>query len=246
MFVAVVRTEFLKLRRTLALRMVLVAPVVVLALQFLVMHQRHELLARGGRDLWPQLTRSLDSLWAILMLPLFITLETALISGLEHVEKQWKSLMALPLPHWVHYYSKLVVALVLVVAATSVLGLGTVLVALLLRVTRPDLNFSGSVPWAAIFLPLGRSLLAVSLGMVIQHSVSLRWQSFTVAVSVGMCAVVTTAVVVNSATWSRVHPWALTVHAIAPDGLRLALGAAAVAIVAAGVCGWEFSRREIV
>jgi hypothetical protein len=42
-------------------------------------------------------------LWATLMMPLFITIETALIAGLEHSENQWKNLLAFPIPRWTIY-----------------------------------------------------------------------------------------------------------------------------------------------
>src|SRR5262245_6904859 len=49
-FFRVLWTEFLKLKRTLALWMVFIAPVVVLALQFLIAYQGN--LARRGGDPW--------------------------------------------------------------------------------------------------------------------------------------------------------------------------------------------------
>ena len=46
------------------------------------------------------------NLWAILALPLFITLETALLAQTEHSEKHWKHLFALAVPRWVYYAAK--------------------------------------------------------------------------------------------------------------------------------------------
>ena len=45
---------------------------------------------------WLMFARASSVLWVFLMLPLFVTLESALLAGLEHGERQWKHLLALP------------------------------------------------------------------------------------------------------------------------------------------------------
>lgn len=81
--------ELLKLKRTLAFRMIIVAPLLVATLQFFVLWNQKRF--PDGFKLWEMLPRNVLSLWAVFMLPLFITLETALLNGLEHSEKQWKA-----------------------------------------------------------------------------------------------------------------------------------------------------------
>ncbi|MEO8028105.1 MAG: ABC transporter permease, partial [Bryobacteraceae bacterium] len=110
MLIRVLRTEFLKLKRTLALWMVVVAPVVVVLLQFLVGYKGGERLSQGN-DAWPAIVRNSVALWTILMMPLFVTLETSLLAGLEHTDKNWKTLLALPAPRWTIYASKLIVTI---------------------------------------------------------------------------------------------------------------------------------------
>ncbi len=66
----VIRAELLKLRRTLSLRMVPAAPLVVLLLSFLIFHQRATYFAKGGKPLWETLQRNAFVPWVALMMPL--------------------------------------------------------------------------------------------------------------------------------------------------------------------------------
>ena len=67
----VIATEVAKLRRTLALRMAIVSPLVVVGLYFLVGINGGGALVRPGGDPWLSFTRNTVQLWTLLMLPLF-------------------------------------------------------------------------------------------------------------------------------------------------------------------------------
>src|SRR5690349_25160712 len=106
----VILTEVSKLKRTLALWMAIRAPMVIVNLYFIVGIAGPGPLVRQGTDTWVLLTRNTVQLWTVLMLPLFITLETSLLAGLEHSERNWKFLLSLPIPKWTLYAAKLIVA----------------------------------------------------------------------------------------------------------------------------------------
>jgi lantibiotic transport system permease protein len=65
----------------------------------------------------------------VLALPLFITLEVALLAGLEHGQDHWKDLFVLPIPRWTIYTAKLATAALLLALSLVLLGVG-VLVAI--------------------------------------------------------------------------------------------------------------------
>ena len=121
MLLRVLTTEFLKLRRTLALWAVLLAPFVVVLLHFLIGHFGADQFIGGKRDYARQLAQNVTAMWTILLMPLFITLETSLLAGIEHADKNWKNLLALPAPRWSIYLSKLIVTVLLLWAAHAVL-----------------------------------------------------------------------------------------------------------------------------
>lgn len=247
MFFRVLSTEFLKIKRTLALWMVLIAPAVVLALQFMIAYQANGNLNRPGTDVWGRIVQNAMSLWTILMMPMFITLETSLLAGMENTDKNWKSLLALPVPRWMIYAAKFTVTVTLLWTAHAILITGTMLNGALLKALQPALKL-GALSWTPVLQPMMKISLAALFGVAIQHWVSLRWQTFTAALGFGMCAMVAGFIAVNSAKWGPWYPWSMPMHVVLhrPDGreilLAFALGGAAVS-VAAGC--WEFVRREI-
>ena len=81
------------------------------------------------------MVRQTVEVWTLLMMPMFVTLETSLLAGLENTGKNWKSLLALPAPRWTVYVSKLVVTISLLWAAHAVLIAGTIGSGRLLKLT---------------------------------------------------------------------------------------------------------------
>lgn len=243
---AVILTEYLKLRRTLALRMT-VLPLVVVFLYFLLGIFGTSSLVRQNPDVWSSLARNTVSLWTILMLPLFITLETSLLAGLEHTDRNWKYLLTMPVPRWTVYVSKFFVALTLVCLAHVVLFCGTMVSGLLLRALAPELKL-GALPMHLVAWPLAQISVAVVMAVAIQHWVSLRWPSFIAAMGFGMCAMVIGFLAVNSQEYGPWFPWSLTLHTLSPRGtfvihptLYSAIGAVMVTVLGA----WQFSRRDV-
>src|SRR3982751_2971802 len=143
MFVRVLSTEALKLKRTLALWMVLVSPLVMVLLQFAISAKGARGFILGAKDAWPPMVRQTVEVWSLVMMPMFVTLETSLLAGLENTGKNWKSLLALPAPRWTIYASKLAVTIALVWAAHTILIAATFGSARLLQLLHPKLNFGG-------------------------------------------------------------------------------------------------------
>ena len=185
----VTKVEVLKLRRTLALWAAVVVPFVVIAMTLAMNLSR----SRGTQFVldhpngWD--TLMLDQtlvLWCFVLLPLFVALETALLAGLEHREKAWKHLFALPIQRWTIYVSKLLVGLALVCLSSLVLAAGTAFQGWLLLKFRPDLGLSHPVPWALIFSRNFGFIPVVLLMLAVQLWVAVRWRSFTVPIGVGI------------------------------------------------------------
>jgi len=84
-------------------------------------------------------------------MPLYITLETALVAGLDHSENQWKSLLARPVPPWTLYIAKLLVVMAMTVLSTLVLLCGILIDGSVLARVQSAVVFGFPVPWVAIF-----------------------------------------------------------------------------------------------
>jgi hypothetical protein len=243
--------ESLKLHNTLALRMCLVAPLVVVALYVLQMtfmdFGNKPKMAPG--EAWEMLVKSIIGLWTLLMLPLFVTLQAALLAGLEHRERQWKHLLALPLPRYVHYLAKTGALLGLVVLAQVILAALIPLGGVALSLVQPKFGIAGAPPVdliATLSAPiLGGALLMIAL----QLWISIRWSSFTVAVATGMTATVMGFLIGQSERFGPWYPWSMPVQVLANKQQHLdqvLLASALGAIVVTALALADFSRREFV
>ena len=240
--------ELLKTKRTLAFWLTLLAPLPIILLALINFMQDYEWLKR--EELWPTLIHNVFVLWNLLLQPLFITLETGLLNALEHNNKMWKQLYALPVPRWTVYASKQIVALGLIGLSNLVLAAMMVSVGLLLRVLRPHLSFSAPIPWTPLAQSAALGYLAACLILSLHLWVSARWPSFVAAMGAGIVTTVAGVIVINS-DWAQVYPWTLPGWVVKGNlqgetiATSLVLGLVGGLIIAlAG--GWDVIRREVV
>lgn len=242
-----ISAELLKVKRTLALWMVFVAPLVVVLLQFLMLWQRSGSNKRIVADPWMFVFTGTYSFYAIGMLPLFITLETALLAGIEHSQRSWKQLFALPVPRGTIMTAKILVAAAMIGASCVVLLFATVAAGHGLSFLIPSVTFAAQPPWGALWSGIARMFFASWLILALHSWVALRWSSFALASGFGMAATVGIALISNSQRWWKIYPWALPVHAaVVAESAQLAitLGAAGGVLVAILGC-WDVSRRDV-
>ena len=245
-----VGAEILKMKRTLALWMVFIAPMVVVVLSFLQIYMQGapKKPPASADEAWLRLGLGITTLWAFLMLPLFITLETALLGGLEHGERQWKQLFALPVPRWTIYTAKLLVCSALIAASTIVLWAGTIAAGFLLQRAVPEWGNSGVPPWLTMLQSALLTWLAAWLIIALQTWISLRWRSFALAVGIGMSGTVVGFIVMQSEQWGKFYPWALPMTTMAGEGKNMPFAVAygIVAGILVGIVGcWEMTRRDV-
>lgn len=243
---AALAAEALKLRRTVALRMCLVTPAVVVTLCVLQFGLTELKVGQSGAEAWKGFAGASFALWAFLMMPLFVTLEAALLAGIEHSDRQWKHLLALPVPRAAHYLAKWV-ALTVLVFGTALVFVG--LIALggwALMQMRSDTGLAGWPPWWWL-LRRCTGMVAAGLFMAtIQLWVAIRWSSFTIAVAAGMSATVA-GFIVGQSRFGRFYPWSMPVQLFAKSGEHATFAIVASIFGAAVVLAfsvWEFSRRE--
>ena len=225
--------EALKLKGTLALWMCLIAPGVV-AVLYVLQIWASKLPVSAHADparAWQMYTQSVLALWAFLMLPLFVTLEAALLAGLEHGDRQWKHLLALPLPRGAHYLAKLLALAGLVALAFLALVALVPLGGYALMLVKPGFGIAGAPPWEYLLTSLAWCYLASLLMLSIQCWVAVRWSSFTVAVSVGMSATVMGFLIGQSERFGHWYPWSMPVQVLAGKGQWLDF------VVSAGIAG---------
>ncbi len=238
-----VHAEILKLKRTLAFRVILVLPCLVGLLEFFIVWRTKKF--PPSFNLWQTLPTNTFQVWAIFMLPLLITLETALLNGIEHSDKQWKHIFALPVPRQSIYLAKFIVAQALILISTVVLGVLIVIVGVAATYMRTELANAGPVPfgWIAKY-----TLLVWIAGwfiIAIHTWISMRWSGFPIALGAGIGGTFF-ALFAVSASIGKYYPWLLPLNLFL-DGrftVAIVLGAAGGIIGALLGCV-EFVRRDV-
>jgi hypothetical protein len=241
--------EILKIKGALALRLAILAPVATAGLLFLMTYQRADYYRSQVTDAWSQLNHEMLIFWAMLALPLFITLETALLAELEHGNNQPKHLYALPLPRWTVYATKQLVGLLLIGLSQALLMVLVLLVGWLLSAIKPVIGFEAQVPWARMLRFNVAIHLASWLIISIHTWVGLRWRGFVVAMAVGFVATLG-AVMIAGLGWATFYPWVLpfeVVKGFLSGDLKwtVPLVGCLVGIMVAFLGCWEVTRRDV-
>jgi hypothetical protein len=242
--------ELLKLKRTLALWLAVILPLGVVAIQFLGTVQRAEFyVAQGLPNPWLEFGGQTIFFWTLLALPLFVTLETALLGGLEHSGDHWKQLFARPVSRGAIYGAKLVAAMALVAVSLLALVIQLVVAGWVLSLILPELGFGRAIPWREFVIQIGIAYLGCWLIIALHTWIALRWQSFVVASAAGILLTVAGMIAIN-AEWGTYYPWALSAMALnslqengsfARELAFSGVGAAVLALFG----GLEFTRRDV-
>lgn len=249
----VLSAEILKLKRTIALRMVVLAPVAIVGLVTFLAANVTTIILNQRTELWLSLTRLALVLWATLMLPLYVTLEASLVAALDHAENHWKVLVARPVPRWTFYVVKLFVVAAMTILSMVLLLCGIVLSGLMLPKIQPDLHFASAIPLGQMAGKAAQVFGLAFLLLSIQHWVSLRWRSFTVSVGVGIVGMVIGYGMLFTARggdpgFAIYCPWSFPMMALVnpPANVTPLICLSAVLGIAWSAAGcWDFSRRDV-
>lgn len=233
--------ELIKLRRSLALLLALIAPSLVAVFVFF------NLLRMEKPAAWLMMLQTSAAIWAFFMLPMSVTALTALVAHTEHGPRSWEHLRALPLPAWHLYAAKLCGVLAVVLGMHVLLGVLAPLAVLAASQINPAAAPNDSLDLLAYLGLLGRIFLAGWLLVAVQLWIALRYASFVPALATGIGGTFF-AVVATSAKVGVVLPWQIPVNQLAADPARaqlaLALGCLGGALAFALML-WRLSKREV-
>lgn len=233
--------EAYKLRRSLALLLAAIAPLLIAVFMFF------NLLRMDKAMPWNMPLQFSAAIWAFFMLPMTVTALTALVANSEHGPRAWDHLRALPLPRWHLYAAKAACVLGVVLAMSLALALLTPLSVMLAGWFNPAVAATGMPDFMAYLVLLGRIFLAAWLLVAVQLWIALRYASFVPALAVGIGGTFF-AVVATSAKIGAVLPWQIPVNQLATDPARaqlsLLLGFAGGCVVLVAMT-WQLGRREV-
>ena len=244
-----IRVERIKLKRTLALWLTLLTPGALVFIEVAAAFQRNLKPYLDGSSIWVLLYDQILSIWAILMLPLFITLETALLAGLEHNNHTWKQLYTQPTPRWMMILAKQVLSIGLIALSMIFLLVLSVFGGLLLHAFKPEVTATFPIPWADMLRLTLMPFLASTCIIMVHNWVALWWGNFVVASGFGILMTIS-GIIFTALEWAEYHPWmlpALATHKILEDVLPMGYILASLigSFVVLLVGNWALTHREV-
>jgi len=215
-FSRIASAELLKLRRTLALRMAVVAPLTIVLLQFGVYLARGEEMSPHGANPLIGYAQSILTLWTIVLFPFYAALVAALLADIENRGGNWERLLSLPVNRRSIYAAKWVSGGMLLLISSAVLSLGVGASATILRLIRPNWHSAG-IPIGKMLVGSALSLCAIGLLFSIQMWISLRWKSFMIGLGVSIVGIVINIILLPRGVLfiDSLYPWAMPAVEIA-------------------------------
>ena len=131
MLIKYFRIELLKIRRSLALLMLLACPLMVVLLVFGVGLRQTD-AADFSEKTWFAMWQTSSAIWCYFMLPLYIALITGLLNGNEHKNQTWRLMLSLPISSRQLYFTKALLAWIFVIGANLLMAIYISLAALVL------------------------------------------------------------------------------------------------------------------
>ena len=244
MFRKLVAVELLKIRRSLALLMMLAIPLVVLLLNFAMLVKRNEIGQIDERT-WFFYWNGNTGMWSYFMLPLYMALITGLLSGQEHKNQTWRLMLTLPVSQLQLFVVKGILAWLFVVASTLILMTGTALSvgALVLA----GASMEGAFP-VELLTMLGKVALTCLPVLVIQHAISWRFQNLVLPLAVSVVATMGVQPIGSSTYWVW-YPWSYPVMAMLGSDVakqqHAMLLAAVIGVALMAISAVLLGRREV-
>lgn len=211
--VRMIRSEWLKLRKSVIWLLALVGPLIA-ALTGLLDGSG----AGFGGDPWLAVLVPMAALYAMLFLPMLTGVFASVVCRYEHVGGGWKQLLALPVSRSQVYvvkllFTMLLVAIMQLLFLAAVLGVGI------------RLGFPGPVPWPELLRSAAGGWVACLPLAALQLAVSAAWTSFAAPLAVNVIFTLPNILIVNSADYGPYYPWAQPLLAMLPHSDAYNFGA---------------------
>lgn len=205
MLLKLIQIELLKTKRSLALLMMFLSPLMVVLVNLLVLvNSDGKMVEKEG---WGVFWLTNFGMWGYFMMPLYIALITALLNGIEHKSDGWRYLATLPVSQKSIFMAKFLLAWIYLIGASIVLFLFILLAVFALS----SLGYSGGELVDVLFVQ--KILYACIAGLailMIQHLVSWRWQNIVAPLGLGVLATFSVMQFSGSKYWA-INPWTYTI-----------------------------------
>jgi hypothetical protein len=183
---ALLIAESIKLRRTPVVWMSLGAPAFAVTVAFIASLTNGNRFYQAGISPWTDFSAHILVGWALFVFPIYVCLQTALYSSLEHNSNGWSYLATLPVGKHKLLFSKYCCAVLLVAISQVLLVCLTWAAGWILAVLRPSYGFQDypmtSMPAKACMWVFLSGLTIVGIQMML----SMLYRSFVVPTGTGL------------------------------------------------------------
>lgn len=201
-----IRTELMKLRRSLALALCFAAPACVAAFAALA------LATAKGDKTWDRFLDEGLAMWSFFMLPMTVTALTILLAQLEHGARMWNHLLVLPIARRRLFTAKVLVSLGLLVLLQALVFGGLYAAGFLVQALFTGNALTGDLQLGGMAVGLSAMALGAVPMLILQLWAALSFRSFVPPLVFGILG--TFAALVITASSSKVYlPWLLPVYA---------------------------------
>jgi len=179
-FLTVVATELLKLRRTVSFWLTILYPLGTVMLSSLFLYSM-----RNQKSMSAIAAINNINNVAAFFLPFFVVLAVSFFCQMEHRNNMFKHMIALPVPRWAYFLGKLAASFILMTAALFLIIVFTFISMLILDLADPKLQLISSMDIGYLFTAITRTFLAGIAMVVIQYILSLRFRNVVAPITIG-------------------------------------------------------------
>lgn len=244
----VFRSEQIKSKRTLALYLSVIGPVLALAMSLFSLALVDGLAKGKGIAIWQAYLQPSLHIWFSFVMPMVVTLQAAQASQLEHANQKWKHLLSLPLTRASIFLGKWLWLLALFIASNMLLSVSVLAVCVFSGWAKTsDGSLAQAVSYVAGQMTIG---ILCSLFLIsVQYVASVRLASFVAAISMGLVGTIIG--VFGSGVVPKlmsIIPWAMPGVSVSGEGMAtgiivsVSIIGSACAMTAGAI---EFRRRQV-
>lgn len=217
--------ELMKVKRSLALMMLLACPFMVSLLCFGLQLRINKTSVVAAPMYWMGNT----AIWGYFMLPLYIALVTGLLNGNEHRNGTWRLMLTLPISARQLFISKFVLAILFMLGANFILFVMASVAMIIFSAI--GLTVNGNFT-SSFFQFLSCASISALPILVLQHWISWRVQNIVAPLAVGVLGTMGIVQVGQSKEWVY-YPWSYVMNALNASSSEVRIQALTLAFVLA-------------
>jgi len=214
-FIAILKAELLKYKRSHALILTIVAPIFLASMFFLGYYLKGSEFLQEGMNGWRHLIRNSFVVGSSFLFPMYIILLSLLIHQIEHRINGYKLCFTWPVKRWKVIAAKIMALELLIAFSLLVFGLALFLGGTIIEWHLPHLfEFDTELVGLTATILLG-IFTSCTFMTAIQFWASMNWKNAIIPIAIGMAGLISIIVLSKGWEYANYHPYGLTNYSLA-------------------------------